>query len=185
MASRVRTRGHGEGAGQVVFLEQLLHAQGHGVGLSRDVAGDDVDRAELAHRARVAEDDPVGQAPLDVGQGDAPEHLPAAGPEADGGRLLVGADGLHDRDQLAGHEGEGHEGGGEDEARRGEDDLEALVVRPDVEGELDGQQRPRTRPPPPMRARLPDRFQIGARLRAARPEEEEGADEDVPPPPAT
>src|SRR5690349_18719566 len=55
-----------ERPGQVVFLEQLLDAQRHRVGLSGDVPGHDVDRAELAHRARRAQDDAVDEAPLHV-----------------------------------------------------------------------------------------------------------------------
>ncbi len=54
--------------------------QRHGVGVAADVAGDHRHRAELAHRAGVAQDHAVEQAPLDVGQRDAPEGLPAAAP---------------------------------------------------------------------------------------------------------
>ena len=53
---------------EVVFVVEDLHVQGQGVGPPADVAGDHRDRAELAHRARVAQDDPVEQAPLDVGK---------------------------------------------------------------------------------------------------------------------
>src|SRR6266498_3119658 len=62
----------------LVFVIQLLDAQGHGIGVSRDMAGDDRDRAELAHRAGVAEDDAVHQTPLHRGQRDVPERPPAA-----------------------------------------------------------------------------------------------------------
>src|SRR5437016_1635147 len=56
--------GHGEGGGRVVFVVELFDAERHGVSLPGDVAGNDRDGAELAHSARVAENDAVNQAPL-------------------------------------------------------------------------------------------------------------------------
>ena len=58
-------------------------------GLAADVAGDDRDRAELAHRARVAQNHAVEQPPFDVGQRHAPERLPAARAQRQRGLLLV------------------------------------------------------------------------------------------------
>ena len=91
--------------------------QRHGVGLAADVARDDADRAELAHRPRVAEDHAVEQRPLDVRQRDAPEDLPAAGAEHARRLFLLGALRLHQRDQLAGDEREGDEDRREHDAR--------------------------------------------------------------------
>ena len=65
-------------AGDVETVVQILDLQRDGVGVD-GVFGDDVHRAEFAHRAGVAEDDAVEQAPLDVGEGDFPEGLEAAG----------------------------------------------------------------------------------------------------------
>ena len=53
--------------------------QRHRVGQAADMAGDHRDRAELAHRARIAQQHAVQQRPADVRQGDAAEGLPAAG----------------------------------------------------------------------------------------------------------
>ena len=50
-------------------------------------------------------------------------------PEDARGLLLLGALGLHQRDQLAGHEREGHEDRGQDQAGHGEHDLEAVGLR--------------------------------------------------------
>ena len=56
-------RGDGEGGDEVVFIVEDLDVQRHGVGQAADVAGDDRDRAELAHGAGVAEQDAVEQRP--------------------------------------------------------------------------------------------------------------------------
>ena len=126
-------RGHREAAAEVVFVVEDLDVQRHGVGLAADVARDHRHRAELAHRAGVAQDHAVEQPPVDVGQRHVPEDLPAAGAEHDGGLLLVGALLLHQRDQLARHEREGDEDGGQHDAGHGEDDLQTLVPRPHLE----------------------------------------------------
>ena len=67
-------RSHGERAGRVVLLEQFLHAQRHGVGASGDVAGDNVNSAELTHVPGIAQDYAVQHTPADVRPSDAPEH---------------------------------------------------------------------------------------------------------------
>ncbi len=103
--------------------------QRHRVGQAADVARDDRDRAELAHRAGVAEQHAVEQAPLDVRQRHAPEGLPAAGAERQRGLLLVRALLLHQRDQLARDEREGDEDRRQHDAGHGEDDLD-VVRRP-------------------------------------------------------
>ena len=70
-------RGHGEGGLELVLVVEDLDVQGQGVGEAADVAGDDRHRPELAHRAGVAEDDAVEEAPLHVGERHPPEDLPA------------------------------------------------------------------------------------------------------------
>ena len=110
-------RGHRECADEVVLVVEDLDVQRHGRGQPADVAGDDRHRAELAHRARVAQDDAVQQAPADLRQRDAEERHPAAGAERDRRLLLVVAELLHQRDQLARDVRERHEHGREHDAR--------------------------------------------------------------------
>jgi hypothetical protein len=123
-------RGHGEGGHRLVFVVEHFHVQRHGVGLAADVTRHHRHRAELAHGARVAQDHAVQEAPLDVGQRHAPEGLPAGRAEHDGGLLLVGALRLHQRNELARDEREGHEHGGQHDAGHGEDDLDVVVGQP-------------------------------------------------------
>ncbi len=126
-------RGHREGGLELVLVVEDLDVEGQGVRLAADVPRDDRHRAELAHRPRVAEDDAVEEAPLHARQRDAEERLPAARAEDARRLLLLGARRLHDRDELARHEREGHEDGGEDEAGDGEDDLEVVGLEPRAE----------------------------------------------------
>ena len=123
-------RGHREGRHEIVLVVQDLHLQRNGVRLAPDVAGDDGDRAELAHRARVAEDHAVEQGPAHVGQGDAPERLPARGAEREGRLLVLGALFLHQRDQLARDERQGHEDGRQHDAGHREDHLQVVGGEP-------------------------------------------------------
>ena len=53
-----------EGGDEVILVVEHLDMERHGVGLAADMARDDRDRAELAHRAGAAQDDAVKQAPL-------------------------------------------------------------------------------------------------------------------------
>ncbi len=106
--------------------------QRHGVGQPADMARHHRHRAELAHCPRVAQDDTVQQPPLDIGQRHAKEGLPTGRAQHDGRLLLFAALRLHQRNQLARHEREGDEHGGQHDARHGKDDLE--IVR--------GQRRP-------------------------------------------
>ena len=78
-ASSASSEATANAADEVVFVVQDLDVQRHGVGQAADVPGDHRHRAELAHRARVAEQHAVQQPPADIGQRDAPEGLPAAG----------------------------------------------------------------------------------------------------------
>ena len=92
------------------------------------MAGDDRDGAELAHGAGVAEQHAIEQAPFDVGQRHAQERLQPRGAERQR-RLLVGrALLLHQRDELAGDEGEGDEDRGQHDAGHGEDDLDVVAA---------------------------------------------------------
>ena len=91
-----------------------------------DVAGDNRYGAELPHGPGVAEDHAVDDAPLDVGQGHPEKGLQAAGAQYQGSLLLFLSLGFHQRDQFPGHEREGDEDGGQDNARYGEDDLDVV-----------------------------------------------------------
>ena len=94
------------------------------------MARDDRDRAELAHRARVAQNDAVEQRPLDVRQRHARERLPAACAERQRGFLLVVALRLHQRDQFARDERKRHENRRQHDAGNGEDDLDVVCRQP-------------------------------------------------------
>ena len=122
-------------APQVLVVENL-DLQRHGVGLAADLAGDHRDRAELAHGAGVAEEHAVEQRPLHVGQRDAEEGLPAARAERQRRLLVLRPLLLHDRDQLAGDEGEGDEDRREHDAGHGEDDLDAVRLQERAEEAL-------------------------------------------------
>ena len=104
--------------------------QRHGVGQAADVARDHRYGPELAHGAGVAEQDAVEQAPAHIGQGHAPEHLPAGGAQGKGGLFLGDALFLHQRNQFAGDEGKGHEHGCQHEACYREDHLDAHRIQP-------------------------------------------------------
>ena len=71
------------------------------VGHAADVTRHDGHGAELAHRARRAQDDAVDQPVAHAGQRDAAKHLPARRAEQQRGFLLFASLGLHHRDQLA------------------------------------------------------------------------------------
>ena len=88
------------------------------------------DRAEFAHRAGVGEDDAVEQRPFDVGQGNAPKHLPAACAENQRGLFFAVALRLHQRDDFACDKGEGNEQRRQNNAGDGEDNLYALRFQP-------------------------------------------------------
>ena len=78
--------------------------------LAGDAAGDDGQRAELAERAGDRQHDAVGRRrPRIAGQRDAPERLPARGAERRGGLLLLGADLVQHRLDLAHDERQRHE----------------------------------------------------------------------------
>src|SRR4051812_2968335 len=72
-----------ECADGVIVIVEHLDVKRQSVGQAADVAGDHGNRAELTHRARIAEQDAVEQRPLDVGQGDPPEGGEAAGAQGE------------------------------------------------------------------------------------------------------
>ena len=117
-------RGDREGGDEIILVVEDLDVQRHRVGLAADMARDDRHRAELAHRPRVAQQHAVEQTPADVGQGHAPEGLPARRAERQRRLLVVAALLGHQRDQLARDEGEGDEDRREHDAGHREDDLE-------------------------------------------------------------
>src|SRR5262245_55138630 len=104
------------------------------------MAGHDIHRAELTHSAGIAQDNPVQQAPLNVGNGHTPEELPAVGPEAEGGDFLLAPDSLHDRNQLTSNERAGDECRGQNKAWCGKDDLEMMGTEPRSEVSLQTKQ---------------------------------------------
>ena len=109
-ASSASSDAHGERGGELVFVVEDLDVQRQRVGRAADVPGDHGHRAELAHRARVAQDHAVQQAPLDVGQRDRARtsaSRPRRGTRR--GFLLLRALRLHQRDQLARDERKRHE----------------------------------------------------------------------------
>ena len=85
-------------------------------------------RAELAERAGDGQHDAVGQAPADRRQGDPPERLPPLRAQRRGGLLLVGADLVQHRLDLADDERQRDEDARQHHAGQAEDDLEAEVV---------------------------------------------------------
>ncbi len=85
---------------------------------------------ELSHRAGVAENHTIHQAPAHLRQGHAEEGHPTSGPQGDRGLLLVVADLLHQRNQLARHVGERHQHGGQNDSGHGEDDADIVVLQP-------------------------------------------------------
>ena len=104
--------------------------QRQSVGLAADMPRNHADGTKLAHRPGVGEDHAIEQPPLDVGQGDIPEGLPAIGAQHHRRFLFFLALRLHQRDQLAGNEGKGDEHGGQHDAGHGEDDLDVVVEQP-------------------------------------------------------
>ena len=77
--------------------------------------------------AGVAQHRAVEQRPADVRQRHREEGLPGRGAERDRGLLVLAALRLHQRDQLARHEGRGDEQRGQHDRRHGEHDLHAAA----------------------------------------------------------
>ncbi|MNN14075.1 hypothetical protein D3C81_1271280 [compost metagenome] len=98
-------------------------------------------RAELAHRPRIAQDHAVQQAPADIGQRDMAEGLPARGAQHDRCLFLFAALRLHQRDQLARDEGEGHEDRRQHDAGHREHDLDVMRFQPRAEPALRAEQQ--------------------------------------------
>src|SRR3954452_2005546 len=96
---------------ELIFIIEDFNQQRHGVGLAADVPGYHRYRAELAHRARVAQQYAIQHAPFDVRQSDAEEGLQAGSAERDRRLLFLGALLVHQRNKRPGYERKGHEGG--------------------------------------------------------------------------
>ena len=77
-ASSASSEATANGADELVFVVENLDMQRHRVGLAADMAGNHRDRAEFAHRARIAQQHAVEQRPFHVRQRDAEERLQAA-----------------------------------------------------------------------------------------------------------
>src|SRR5262249_38582081 len=134
-------RGDGESGNEVVLVVENLDMQRHGVGHAANVAGNNGDGTELAHRPRIAQQYTVEQAPAYVGQGHAPEDLPAAGAQHDRRLLVFASLLLHERDQFSGDEGEGDEDRGNDDAREREDDLDIVGLEPGPDPAVQAEQQ--------------------------------------------
>ena len=128
------------GTKQVIVIENF-DLQRHGIRQPADVTRDDRHRAELAHGARVAEDDAVEQSPLDVGQRDAQKRLPAARAERQRGLFFVVALRRHQRQQLARDERKRDEDRRQHDARHGEDDLDVVGRQPRSEQSLGAEEQ--------------------------------------------
>src|SRR5215211_2183511 len=70
-------RGDRKSGHEVVFIVEDLDVKRHGGGQATDMARDDGDGAELAHRAGIAQENAVEQRPADVGQGDGKKRTQA------------------------------------------------------------------------------------------------------------
>ena len=89
--------GDREGSGEIVLIIEYLHMKRHRISLASNMATHDRYRAEFTHRARIAQNYAVEQAPLDVRKRNAPERLQAARPEGNCRVFLVASLRLHER----------------------------------------------------------------------------------------
>ena len=104
--------------------------QRHGVGLSTDMAADHGNRTELAHRARIAQQDAIQKAPFDVRKRHAEKCLQAGRTKRDGRLFLIAALIRHQRDQFARDEWKGDEDGRKHQTGQREDDLNIMLPQP-------------------------------------------------------
>ena len=103
--------------------------QGHGVGFAANVPGYHTHCSELAHGARIAQQDTVQGTPSHVWQGHMPDHLPTVGTQARCRLFIIGALLLHQRNEFSRHKGEGDKHGHQHDAGCGKDDLYIHGVR--------------------------------------------------------
>ena len=122
------------------LIIQTLDAQRHRLRFTRDVAAHHAHRAVFTHRAGVAEDDAIDQAPLHTRQRDVPESLPAVRAKREGGLFLIRARCLHHRNQFARHERKRDEHRCQNDARHGEDDFQIVIAQPFAEETLQAEQ---------------------------------------------
>ena len=115
---------------RIVFVVKNFNMKRQRIRDAADVPRHDRHRAKLPHRPRGRENHAVEQAPFDVGQRHAEEHLKPAGAKHAGRFLLLSAGGLHDRNDLARHERERNEDRREHDPRNGKHNLEAVIDQP-------------------------------------------------------
>ena len=127
---------HREGRDEVVFVVEDLDMQRQRVGQAADMARDHADCTELADGTRVAQQHAVEQAEADVRQRHAQEGLEARGTQRECGEFIVAALFLHQRNEFARNEGEGHEHGREHQPRHCEDDADVVFDQPRSEPAL-------------------------------------------------
>jgi len=113
----------GEGRTELIFIVENLDVERQRIGFPPDVTGYDGYGTKFSHGAGIAKQHAVEKAPLDIGESDAEENMPATRTQGDGCLFLVTALGFHQRNQLTGDEGKGNENRGDDDTRCGEDDL--------------------------------------------------------------
>jgi hypothetical protein len=128
-------------AAEGVVIVEHFDVQRHRVGEPDDMARNHGDGAELADRAAVAQEHTIEQAPFDVGKGHSPKNLAAVSAEHDCRLLLRRALAVHQRNELAGDEGQRHEQGRERDARNREDELEAVGGQPSAEEALQAEEK--------------------------------------------
>src|SRR2546425_4459719 len=134
-------RGDGEGGGELVLVVEDLDVERNRRRQAPDVPRHDRDRTELPHRARVAEHDAVQQPPADLGKAPPPDRLPPVRAERARRFLFLAPLGLHQRDQLPGHERAGHEDGCQQHSGQGEDDLDVVLLQPGAEKTLQAEKK--------------------------------------------
>src|SRR5215212_5829796 len=130
-----------EGGGEIIFIVQNFDMQRHGVGVAANMAGYHGDCPELAHGAGIAQQHAIKQPPADVGKGDTEEGLEGGGAERESGFLILGALLLHQRNELAGHEGESHEHRRQNDAGHGKNNLDFMILQPWAEPALQAEKK--------------------------------------------
>ena len=97
------------------------------IGEPSNMARHNGDRSEFSHRTRIAQDDAIEQAPLDIREGDADERLPSRRAQRERRFFFLSSLRLHQGDQFARDKRNGNKGGGEHDARQCEDDLDVVL----------------------------------------------------------
>jgi len=140
-ADHAQQRRHGKSRLKTVLAVQDLDVQRQGVGLAADVPRHHRHGAELAQGPGRTQDHAVEHAIADARQGDPPKHLPTARAQRHCGQLLLVTLRFHQRNQLAGHERQGHKRGGEHDAGYCEDHADVALHQPRPEPALGAKQQ--------------------------------------------